>query len=330
VAGRLELWQLYLQILIQSGVQAVDYTARQTLFPRLVPREHLVESVMLSSSAARTASFVGPAVGGLVIALSGEAAPFLLNAATFLLLMGALIAMRDVPANPPRAVGRTWRTDMAEGWRYLFADPVLRGLLVLELVYAVFQMNPVLITIVAREVLGVGPEGLGSLLSALSAGALAGTALLIALRSTRRPGRFVTVAAVACGVAMLGFAAAIDLTIAIVALLITGVLDAMVSVTRQSIAQLAAVEQMRGRVIANTGMVVRGLQPMAQAQSGFVSAAVGGQMAVVVASIALGVSAALVGLWSRPLWNLSAQRAPLEARAEGARPGAGPPGSAGR
>jgi MFS family permease len=216
--------------------------------------------------------------------------------------------MRDVAMGAIGAIRSTWRAEMVEGWRYLLADPVLRGLLLLELVYAVFQMNPVVITIVARQVLDVGPEGLGGLLSATSVGAVAGTGILIALRGTERPGRSVTLAAIVCSAAMLGFAAASTYAWAFVALVVVGVFDAMVSVIRQSIAQLAAPARMRGRVIANTGTVVRGLGPLSQAQSGVAGGFVGGPLAVVVASAALAASAALVAIANRPLWGFISPR----------------------
>lgn len=303
--GRIELWQLYLEVFIQSAVLSVDYIARQALFPRLVPRDHMVESVTLTSTAARISGLVGPAVGGFAIAGFGDAAPFLLNAATFLVLMGALAGIKGVAWSVGVAVRTTWRAELIEGWRYLLATPVLLGLLQLEVVYGVFQMNPVLITIVGRETLGVGPEGLGGLLSATSVGAIVGTGLLLAFGTTARPGRFVTLAAIACAAALIGFAFTRDYVTAFAVLMVAGVFDAMVSVTRSTIAQLAAPGHMRGRIMANQGVVVRGFGPLAQTQSGVTAGLFGGPMAVLVSSLALGLSAALVARRNRPFWHMA-------------------------
>jgi MFS family permease len=307
LAGRVELWHLYLQVLLQSTILALDTTARQALFPRLVPRAHIVESVTLVSAAVRSSGLVGPAIGGLAIAALGDAFPFLLNAATFLFLMGALLWMRGVTRTG--AVAGSFLGDLSEGFRYMLAAPVMNGLLKLEIVFALFQVNPVIITIVARDVLGVGPEGFGALLSALAGGALLGTGVLIAVGSGDRPGRFVTVATLAYATAMIAFALGRSYVVAFGALIVIGVFDACVSIIRNSIMQLAAPGRMRGRVMANQGTIVRGVGPLAQTQSGAMAGAFGGPVAVVVAAAVMGLAAAVVARANRALWTFSSRDA---------------------
>jgi MFS family permease len=304
VTGRLELWHLYLQIAVQSSILAVDTTTRQALFPQLVPRAHLMSSVTLASAAARTAGLVGPAIGGLAIALLGEASPFFLNAATFLVLMGALGWMRDLPA---RIAGpaTSFAADLTEGFRHMLAAPVLRGLLQLEVVFSIFQVNPVITTIIAREVLGVGPEGFGILVSALAGGALIGTGVLVAIGARARPGRFAAVATLLYAGAAVGFAVARDFAVAWAALLLIGIFDAFVTVTRNSIMQLTAPAHMRGRIMANQGVVVRGLGPLAQTQSGATAGVLGGPLAILAAAAVLAATAAAVAARNRPLWALT-------------------------
>ena len=304
ISGRLELWALYLEVALQAAIGGVDTTARQALFPRLVPRDRLIESVTLTSVAARSSGTIGPAIGGVAIAVLGDASPFFLNAATFLFLMGALAAMTGVV---PRAaaVGASFMAELSEGFRYMLAAPVLNGLLKLEIFYAIFQMNQVMITIVGRDVLGVGPEGLGGLLSAVALGAVLGTAALIVVGATDRPGRFVTLSSVAYAAAMVVFALSTSYVVAFAALVLVGVFDALVAVTRNSIMQLAAPGRMRGRVMANQGTVVRGLAPLAQTQSGALAEAVGGPVGTLVAAAVLAVSALVVARGNRPLWDLS-------------------------
>jgi hypothetical protein len=222
--------------------------------------------------------------------------------------MAALVGMRGVTPLTS-TTGSSFLGDLAEGFRYMVRAPVLNGLLRLEIVFALFQVNPVIITIVARDVLGVGPEGLGALLSALAAGALLGTAVLIALGAGDRPGRFATLAAIGYAVAMVVFAVGRDYAIAFGALIVIGVFDAFVSIIRNSIMQLAAPGGMRGRVMANQGTIVRGVGPLAQTQSGAMAGAVGGTAAVVVAAGVMIIAAATVARTNRPLWEFSNRRA---------------------
>jgi MFS family permease len=326
LSGELQLWQLYLQVAVQSSISAVDVTTRQAFFPRLVPRAHIVESVTLVSAAIRGSGLIGPAVGGIAIAVLGDASPFLISAATFLFLVAAIGAMRGVTTRPS-AARTSIRTDLAEGLRYVVAAPVIAGLLQLETVFAIFQVNPVVVTIIAADVLQVGPEGLGALLSAIALGALVGTGVLIVVGSTNQPGRFATVATMGYGAAMIGFALTRDFALAFAALAVVGVLDACLSITRNAIMQLAAPPRLRGRVMAYQGTVLRGIGPLAQTQSGWLTGLVGGPTSVVIAAIGLAGSAALVARRTRPLWEFS--RSDAERSWDGAA-GPAPDAEAGR
>jgi MFS family permease len=322
LAGRLELWQLYLQVAIQSSISAIDVTTRQAFFPSLVPRAHIVESVTLVSAAIRSSGLIGPAIGGIAIAAVGNAAPFLISAATFLFLVAALTAMRDV-ATEPRTAATSIRGDLVEGLRYVGATPVLKGLLQLEIVFSIFQVNPVVITIIARDVLRVGPEGLGGLLSAIALGALVGTGVLIVVGSTDRPGRFATLATVGYAAAMIGFAVTRDFVTAFGALTLVGVMDSCLSITRNGIMQLAAPSRLRGRVMAYQGTVLRGIGPLAQTQSGAIAGLAGGPLSVMIAAVGLAGTAAIVARGTEPLWRFSRREAEAEWDPGGSQRGGG-------
>jgi hypothetical protein len=218
--------------------------------------------------------------------------------------MGALAAMKGVIARTA-AAGASFMADLTEGFRHMLGAPVLNGLLKLEIFYAIFQMNQVMVTIIGREVLGVGPEGLGGLLSAIALGGVLGTAALLIIGATDRPGRFVTLSSLGYAAAMVVFAVSTSYVIGFVALVLVGVFDALVSVTRNSIMQLAAPGRMRGRVMANQGTVVRGLGPLAQTQSGALAEVVGGPAGTLAAAAVLAVSSIMVAVGSRPLWEFS-------------------------
>lgn len=153
VSGQVQLWQVYLQVAVQSAIGAFDGSVRQALFPRLVPRAHLGEAVTLHSIAGRVAQLIVPALGGLVIWGFGDASPFLANAASFLILMAAIVGMRGVVSRRPRE-GSPMRGELVEGLRHILGTPILAGLLKLEIVFGLFQINAVMITIFGRDVLG--------------------------------------------------------------------------------------------------------------------------------------------------------------------------------
>lgn len=185
----MQLWQIYVQVAIQSGIMAFDAPVRQALFPRLVPRDELPAAVTLTFSAGKSGAFIGPAIGGVAIATLGVASPFLLNAVTFLGFMGAVLLMRNLGA-AERPVRSSFGGELIAGIRHIRESPLLSGLFKLEIVYDIFQVNAVIITIIGRDVLGVGPEGLGGLLSAEALGAIFGIGFLLFVGQSQRQGRF--------------------------------------------------------------------------------------------------------------------------------------------
>jgi hypothetical protein len=108
---------------------------------------------------------------------------------------------------------------------------------------------------------------------------------------------------------MVGFALGGTYAVAFVSLIFIGAFDAGVSITRNSVMQLAAPPRMRGRIMANQGTVVRGFGPLAQTQSGAVASAVGGPAAILAAAAVMTVAAALVARANRPLWEFSTRQA---------------------
>ena len=171
-----------------------------------------------------------------------------------------------------------------EGLRYLSATPVLRGLLRLEIVFSLFSVNPVIITIIATEVLGVGPEGLGGLLGADALGALIGVGTLLTLGQPRRQGRFSILSTFAYAAALVAFALSQNYVLSFVALVACGVTDVFTAVTRMTIMQLSAPAQMRGRVMANMRIITGGIGPLAETQSGVLASLLGGPLALITAA----------------------------------------------
>jgi MFS family permease len=303
-SGGVELWHVYLQVIIQSTISAFDAATRQALFPRLVPRTHIAEAVTLSITAGRVSKLIGPAVGGIAIANLGEASPFLFNAATFLALMAAVAWMRGVDARTAPS-GASFRTDLGEGLRHIWRAPVLSGLLKMEIVMSVFGMNPILIAVVGREVLGVGPEGLGGLLSAPAAGSFFGIAWLLMAGQRSRQGRFGIAGTLVYAATLIGVAISTNYVLTFLAFAILGLLDALITINRNSVMQLAAPPHMRGRVMANLGIVTRGIGPLGETQSGIVAGAIGAPLAVVSGAIALAVGAVLTARRNPALWGFS-------------------------
>ena len=303
-SGAVQTWHVYLQVAVQAAIEPFDVSVRQALFPRLVPRGLRSESVTLTSTAARAAKLVGPSVGGIAIAHWGPAAPFFINAGSFLALMAAVAWIRGVVPRTA-AAGSSLRQELIDGIRYIARAPILSGLLTLEGAFSFFGVNAVIITVIAREVLAVGPEGLGGLLAAGGLGSLIGISALLAFGHPRHQGRFVLACTIAYAASLVLFAASRDYMLSFAALALLGLFDVLVSVTRMSVMQLIAPARMRGRVMGNVRMVSAASSQLSQTQSGVMAGAFGGPLAIVAAACALATAAAVTTRIHPALWHFS-------------------------
>ena len=308
-AGAVQLWQVYLAIFLQSALWAFDAAGRQAFFPRLVSRANLPNAVTLFVTAGRVAKFLGPVIAGFAIAGIGESAPFLLNATTFAVLIPALLLIRGVPRHVAQ-VSATFARDLTEGIRQILFSPALAGLFKMEVVFGLFEMNAVMIAIIARERLGVGPEAMGLLLSAPALGSFVGIAWLVTMGHARRQGRFSLVSVLAYSVVLLFVAFSTTYSVTFIALALVGALDSLATITRNSILQLAAPPAMRGRVMSSMGLVTRGLSPLAETQSGLLASFLGPTYTLIGSAVALALAAGITIRTNPALWAFSSKEEP--------------------
>ncbi len=279
VTGHLQFWHLYLLALASGTLYAFSVPARQALFPQLVPRKAISSAITLNAVAVRVAFFVGPSIAGLALAFSGYAAPFLLNAASFLAMLAALSAMRLPAADSVRGITQhrfdDLRKDMLEGVAFVWRSPLLKAVLSLEVLTGFFGYNTALLTIIARDVLGVGPQGLGSLLSALGAGALFGMLLIVVFQTERR-GRLILISGAGFTLLLAGFGLSASLWLSMALLFGLGAADGVWGVSRNTVVQLAVPDALRGRVMSMVFLVTRGSTPLGHLYSGLFASLIGG------------------------------------------------------
>jgi len=303
-AGLITLWQIYALVIVQASINCFDAAIRQTFFPRLVPRPVLPRAVTLSITANRVSKFLGPASGGFLIAGFGVASPFFVNAVTFVGMIVALLLMQPAPQPAPKGAA-SFKQDMVEGFRYIMSMPVMSGILKLELAFGLFEMNPAMIAIIGREILNVGPGALGLLISAPALGSFVGIAWLLLLHRTQRQGRFSLLCTMAYSFVLAVLAISSNYAVSFVALSMIGVLEVLVTVTRNTIMQLASPGHLRGRLLANMGTVTRGVGPLAETQSGMLASLLGSTPAVMTAAGVVGLAAGLTAFFNRDLWGFS-------------------------
>src|SRR5438034_9075342 len=283
VSGQVAFWHIYVINFLNATIAAFDAPGRQSLFPTLVPRATRSTAPTLNSLLSRSSNLLGPAVAGILIARVGVASPFFVNAVSYFAIIAGLLAMR-IPAVAPRMRGSI-RGELVGGLRYVRASAILPLILAIEASLSVFGHNQALITIFARDVLGTDAQGLGLLLSAIGAGAIAGMVLLVIVGDVRRKGAFMLGAGVLYAGTLLVFAWSRSFPLSLAALALLGFADATWGTMRNAIAQLAVADAYRGRVMSLIVSVSRGLTNASQLQTGIATALVGAPGAAAIGAV---------------------------------------------
>jgi MFS family permease len=287
-SGTLQFWHLYILNVVSGTLSAFSVPARQALFAGLVPRTAIPSAVTLNSLAVRGGGLIGPTVGGLALVVGGYSLPFFLNAASFLGIIFALVAMRLPQAAQHAGPRLSLRHGMTEGLSFVWRHAPLRVVLGLEMVSGLFGHNSTLITIIARDILGTGPEGLGFLLSALGAGALLGMVLMLTLKVERNARLILTVGGV---YAAIWAATALSQWLWVTAFLFfaLGTADGVWGVARNTMAQLLVPDALRGRVMSVVMLVTRGGSQLGTIEGGLLAGTIGASAAVLTSAGIIGV-----------------------------------------
>lgn len=295
-SGRLEYWHLYVLSFVNGTLGAFSVPARQALFAGLVPRTAVQSAVTFNAVAVRCGVLIGPSIGGAALAYGSYAAPFLINAATFLGMLVALKAMHlhSLESHPQSKPGTLWH-GMAEGLRFVWGHAPLRVALALEVVSGLFGHNITLITIIAKDVIGTDPQGLGGLLSALGAGGMTAMIFMV-FAQLKRHMQVILYAGAIYSVLLAGFALSPWLPLSAALLFLLGTCDGIWGVNRNTLAQTLVPDSLRGRVMSVVVLTTRGSAPLGRLQAGFLADLVGAPAATLVGAA---VIAAAIGRWWR-------------------------------
>ena len=279
------VWHLMVLSVVMGLINGVDIPARQALMVRLIgdPGD-LPNAIALNSSMFNAARLVGPAVGGVLIGLTGEGTVFVINAVSYVGVLGALSMLR-VPHQPPNQVESVWRT-MIDGFSYAWASTPLRDLLTLLSLFALIGIPyVVLFPVFARDVLGGGPGTLGLLTASAGAGSFLG-ALALASRSTVRGlGRVIARGSGLFGLTLILFAFSRNAVLSSVLLVVSGFTMIIVTASINTILQTIVREDMRGRIMSLYTMAFVGTTPIGGLVGGAIASRVGAPVAIVLGGL---------------------------------------------
>jgi len=300
------LWAIYSLLALIGTARAFASPSVNTILPQLLPPAEFANANAWLSSTFQLAAISGPAIGGLLIALTGTAtAAFVLAAGGQLVFVAALLTMPV--RTPPPATARRTAGDVFAGFRFVRDNPLFLAAITLDLFGVLFGGAVALLPIFAKDILGVGPAGLGWLRAAPGVGALAMALVTTRLRPWQRPGRVLMFAVVGFGLATIGFGLSRSFALSMACLFLTGVFDNVSVVIRLTLEQTITPDHLRGRVSAINYVFVGFSNEFGAFESGATAALVGPTLSVVGGGVATVMVVAIV----RTVWPQLLRIGPL-------------------
>jgi len=273
--------------------RAFEMPTQSTLLPNVVPASLFPRAVAASASTTQLATIIGPAAGGALYLL-GPTVPYTICCALIFASVVLLAFMRiERPATTRTPINLT---AFFAGISYIRHNPIVLGVISLDLFAVLLGGATALLPIFADEVFHLGAEGLGLLRAAPAAGALAITALLTTSPLTHRVGAVMFTSVACFGVATIVFALSTSFVLSMIALAVLGAADAVSVVIRMTLVQIETPDEMRGRVNAVNSLFAGTSNQLGDFRAGLMAAWLGAIPAVLVGGVGILV---VVLIWMR-------------------------------
>jgi MFS family permease len=293
--GLNSVWPVYVLAALGAAASAFDGPARQALIPALVPRHDLPGALSLNQIVFKASSVVGPALGGVLIAMAGVAWAYALNAVSFLFVVLALILMRDVAEVHVSDRGAVSVHAAREGLRFVFTSPVIRSTMLLDFFATFFASATALLPIVAQDILKIGPTGYGWLYVAPAIGSLLASAAMVRfINRIEKRGLVLLWSVAGFGVATVAFGLSESFALAFACLAVTGAADTVSAVLRSVVRQLATPDRLRGRMTSINMMSFMGGRQLGDVEAGLVAHWWGATASIITGGTAAVLTTALI------------------------------------
>ncbi|HUP90420.1 MAG TPA: MFS transporter [Longimicrobiales bacterium] len=272
VTGTVKIWHVLALSTFYGCASAVDIPARQSFLQEMVStRDELANAIALNSSMFNAARLIGPALAGLLIAQFGEGAAFVINALSYIAVIGALLAMRFEPRVLVVQTENLFAT-LRQGFRYAYTFSPIRDVLSLVAAVALFGVPfTVLMSIFAVQMLHGDARTLGWLMSATGLGALGGALFLAQRKNVRGLSKVIAFCAALFGAALIVFALSRSFATSLIALAVAGFGMMVQMAASNTFLQTVVEDDKRGRIVSLYTMAYIGVAPLGSLLAGAVA-----------------------------------------------------------
>ena len=271
---RIEVWHILAGTAITSALNIVLNPTRMALISHLVPRSHLTNAVALNSSVSQASHFIGPMLGGLSLAWMSTGNAYLFNALFYIPAAVAVVLLKAPPLD--KTARETFSlASFLGGVKFLFSEPIILTLVLLDFLVVGFGYYRPLLPIFAKDILLVGPAGFGMLSSAPAVGGVLGTFALLATGDVKAKGLLALWSFLAYALALGVFAISTHFWLSLVLLGAMGLANSLQAVMRQTSFHLLTPDHVRGRAFSVFNMFSQGANAVGGAEVGFMAALLG-------------------------------------------------------
>ncbi len=289
LSGRVQYWHVVILGSLLGATQSFDAPTRHSFFKDMVGEKDLMSAIALNSSAFNTARLVGPALAGVLIYTVGIGACFLINAISFVAVIGAYLAMHLESANTTPSDKSPWE-DLTEGLRYVRGHPIVQTALSLIALASILTFSyATLLPVFANKVLRGEAGVYASMMTAIGAGAMVLGLMLASLGNFSQKGLLASSGVIAFPLVLLALSFARSPNSAYIICFITGSATILVTATMNTLVQSAIEDKYRGRVMSVYVLVFLGPLPFGNLIAGKLADSFG-----VVTTLRLGAVLSLV------------------------------------
>ncbi|MCY6383310.1 MFS transporter [Hoeflea prorocentri] len=283
---------VFVVLVVFGTARAFFAPASTSLAPNLVPEEDLANAIAWNSMSWQSATILGPVAGGLLYGL-GASVPYITS--TVLFLCGSILIFTIPRPHQQRGVrNQSWKT-LSAGFRYIWREKIVLGAISLDMFAVLLGGAVALMPVFARDILDLGPWGLGLLRAAPGVGAVAMAIYLTAHPFQSRAGHSMLIAVGVFGAATTVFGLSTIAWLSILALAVMGAADMISVYVRQTLIQLWTPDKLRGRVSAVNMVFIGASNELGEFRAGGMAALIGAVPAVALGGIgAIGVA----GIWA--------------------------------
>lgn len=293
---------IYIVIGLQSIFMTFDTPARQSIIPLLVPKKHFMNAVNLNAIMWQASILIGPAIGGFIIAYFGVSTVYLINTFSYIAVVIALLLMGQTKQTKSQTTAFSLSA-VKEGLSFVKKTPIIYSSMLLDFFATFFASATVLLPIFAKDILQVGPQGLGLLYAAPAIGAIVAGLFFSSLGAIKSQGKIMIAAVCFYGVGTILFGLSRSFWLSLLFLSFIGAGDMISTIIRNTMRQLKTPDSLRGRMVSTNLIFFMGGPQLGEVEAGVLAYMAGAPVSVIIGGVATIVAAVGIGYFVPKLRN---------------------------